>query len=122
MRNTIVLEYRAICDARSIENEGICCHQTRETVPVRLSAPLGRRRSTCLRCRVSSMRWFGRREQDLNEEIQSHIRMATQDRVDAGQDPRRARSEVMREFGGVARHMEDTRDVWGWRWADQTLF
>jgi len=68
------------------------------------------------------MPWFTQREHDLDDEIQSHIRMAIQDRVDAGQDPKRARAEVLREFGGVARHMEDTRDVWGWRWAEQTLF
>jgi hypothetical protein len=68
------------------------------------------------------MRWFTQRERDLDDEIQSHIRMAIQDRVDAGQDPERARADVLREFGGVARHMEDTRAVWGWRWAEQTLF
>jgi predicted permease len=67
------------------------------------------------------MRWFVRREEDLNDEIRSHIRMAIQDRVEAGQDPQRARAEVLREFGGVVRHMEDTRDVWGWRWAEQSV-
>ena len=62
------------------------------------------------------MRWFGRREDDLDEEIRSHFRMAIQDRVNAGEDPAHARNAVLKEFGGVARKMEDTRAVWGSPW------
>ena len=65
------------------------------------------------------MKWF-RREAELDEEIRAHIRMAIQDRVRAGEDPIQARREVMREFGGVARTMEDTRAVWRWQWLEQT--
>ena len=66
------------------------------------------------------MRWFRRREDEIDEEIRAHIRMAVQDRVRAGEDPAHARREVLREFGGVALKMEDTRAVWRWWWLDQT--
>ncbi len=38
-----------------------------------------------------------RRKNDLNEELQSHLRMAAADRVAQGESPERARSEAMRE-------------------------
>jgi predicted permease len=59
-----------------------------------------------------------RRKQELDEEIQAHLRMAAEDRVDRGEDPADARQEVLREFGNVALVEDITRDVWGWKWLD----
>ena len=36
--------------------------------------------------------------------------------------PKRARAEVMKEFGSVALAMEDTRRVWGGQWLEQLAF
>lgn len=59
-----------------------------------------------------------RRKQELDEEIQAHLRMAAEDRVDRGEDPADARQEVLREFGNVGLVEDVTRDVWGWKWLD----
>jgi hypothetical protein len=58
----------------------------------------------------------------LDEEIRSHIRMATQDRIRQGQNPEEARAEVVKEFGNVALTMENTRSVWGGQWLEQLAF
>ena len=69
------------------------------------------------------MRWKrGRREQELEEEIRSHIRMAIADRVRQGEDGERARAAVLKEFGNVALTAEDTRRVWGGQWLEQLAF
>ncbi len=61
-------------------------------------------------------RW--RREQDLDEEIQTHIRLAIQERVARGQTRAEAEYAVRREFGDVTRVKEVTRTMWGWVWLD----
>ncbi|HEY1945974.1 MAG TPA: ABC transporter permease [Bryobacteraceae bacterium] len=54
------------------------------------------------------------REQDLDDEIQSHITMANRDRVECG-EPREVSSfNVRREFGNVTLIKEVTREKWGW--------
>jgi len=62
-----------------------------------------------------------RREQDLEQEIQSHIRMAEQDRIDRGEDPEQARFAVRREFGNVDMVKETVRNIWGWIWLDRLI-
>ena len=66
--------------------------------------------------------FFRRRDRELDEEIRSHLRMAIEDRVRAGEDRERARAAVMKEFGNVALTMEDTRTVWGGQWLEQLVF
>uniref|UniRef100_Q025E1 Permease n=1 Tax=Solibacter usitatus (strain Ellin6076) TaxID=234267 RepID=Q025E1_SOLUE len=59
---------------------------------------------------------MNRREREVEEELQSHIRMAIADRVRAGEDPVRARAAVLKEFGNVALTLESTRAVWSRQW------
>ena len=64
--------------------------------------------------------WFGRKskEEDLDEEVQSHLRMAAQDRMKEGESSEEARMSAVREFGNVGLVKEATRDMWGWRWLE----
>ncbi|HLK53662.1 MAG TPA: permease prefix domain 1-containing protein, partial [Candidatus Angelobacter sp.] len=57
-----------------------------------------------------------KREQDLDEEIGSHLRMAEQDRVERGQSPEEAHYAARREMGNVSLIKEVTRGMWGGNW------
>ena len=61
-------------------------------------------------------RLFGRRPPDaeIDEELQSHLQMAIQDRIGRGESPARARREALRELGNPGLVKEDTRAVWVW--------
>lgn len=67
--------------------------------------------------------WWNWRKQDkeLEKEVQHHLRMAEQDRVERGASPREAQAGARREFGNAGLVKELTRDVWGWRWATELL-
>jgi predicted permease len=54
-----------------------------------------------------------RREKELEEEIQSHLRMAIRDRMQRGESAEEAESAARREFGNVGLIKETTRGVWG---------
>jgi predicted permease len=59
--------------------------------------------------------WHRRkRESELEEEIQSHLKMAAQDRTDRGETPDQARGAARRELGNVGLIKEVTREMWGW--------
>ena len=60
------------------------------------------------------MNLFFRRKTDLKEEIESHLKMATADRIARGESPAAARREAMREFGNLPLIAEITRERWGW--------
>lgn len=49
---------------------------------------------------------------DLDAEIQSHLRMAAQDKLASGQSSRDARDSTLREFGNVGLVKEVTRGMW----------
>lgn len=57
-------------------------------------------------------RW---REEDLDEEVQAHLRMAARAHAEHGESPEQARASAAREFGNVVLVKEVTRDMWGWR-------
>jgi putative ABC transport system permease protein len=57
-----------------------------------------------------------RRDEELDEELRSHLRMAIQDRVDRGETPEQAEVAVRREFGNVGLVKDVTREMWGWGW------
>ena len=57
---------------------------------------------------------FSRRKKDLAEEIESHLKMATADRIARGESPAQARREAMREFGNIPLVADVTRERWGW--------
>ena len=66
-------------------------------------------------------RWgvFWRRSRDLDEELQSHIAMAVQDRVERGETPEDARRAVMREFGNLPLVKDVVHEMWGRNWLDR---
>jgi predicted permease len=55
-----------------------------------------------------------KRERELDEELQSHLQMAAQDRTDRGETPGQARDAALRELGNVGLIKEVTREMWGW--------
>jgi hypothetical protein len=57
------------------------------------------------------IRWWRRREKDLEEEIESHLKMAIEDRMERGESAREAKEAVLREFGNVGVIKEVTRDM-----------
>ncbi|HEX4164143.1 MAG TPA: ABC transporter permease [Bryobacteraceae bacterium] len=60
-------------------------------------------------------RLFGRRnEQDLEDEIESHLRLAETDKLAAGESARQARQAALRELGNAGLIKDATRQVWGW--------
>lgn len=56
----------------------------------------------------------GRRNEDLEEEIESHLRAAIRDRIERGEAREEAEASVRREFGSIALVKEVTRDSWGY--------
>lgn len=60
-----------------------------------------------------------RRDAELDEEIRSHLAMATRDRIERGEDPRTAELAARREFGNQALVQEITREMWGWGWLER---
>lgn len=71
---------------------------------------------------MRSPRWFGRhRNEDLEEELQGHLRMATDDRVERGETPAEASASARREFGNIGLVGEVTRDMWGFGWLERLV-
>ena len=62
-----------------------------------------------------------KREEELNEEVRAHLRMAAQEHMEQGETARQARASAVREFGNVALVKEVTRDMWGFRWFETSL-
>jgi putative ABC transport system permease protein len=61
------------------------------------------------------------REEELDEEIKAHLRMAAQERMERGESAEQARTSAIREFGNVALVKDTTRDMWGFRWLEELL-
>jgi putative ABC transport system permease protein len=67
------------------------------------------------------MSLFRRRQQELREEIDGHLRMAAEDHAARGENPASAAQSARRELGNVTLIRETTRDQWGWRWLETLL-
>ena len=61
------------------------------------------------------------RQMQLEQEIQSHLRMAASDRVERGESAEGAQQAARREFGNVALVEQVTRDQWGWMRLEELL-
>jgi predicted permease len=61
------------------------------------------------------------RDDDLREELRTHVEMAAADRVARGQSPREAEADARRELGNLSQIQEATRDVWGRRWIERAV-
>ena len=64
-------------------------------------------------------RSFAQRKDDLAEELQTHLQMAMQDRMDRGEPTEEARVAAMRELGNVPLIEDVTRGMWGWVWLER---
>ena len=53
-----------------------------------------------------------KREEEFEEEIQSHLRMAIRDRIERGENAEEADLSARREFGNIGLIKETTRGVW----------
>ncbi|HSP94092.1 MAG TPA: ABC transporter permease, partial [Thermoanaerobaculia bacterium] len=62
-----------------------------------------------------------RREEELDEELRSHLRMAEADRIARGETPAEAASNARREFGNVGLVKEITREIWGGLWLERLV-
>jgi len=62
-----------------------------------------------------------KQQEGLEEEIRSHLQMATQDRLDRGESSAQARHSAHREFGNVALVQNVTRDQWAWVWLEELM-
>jgi predicted permease len=60
-----------------------------------------------------------RRNEDLEDEILTHLSMAAQDRMDEGGDPRSARLAAIKEFGNVTLTREAAHLSWGGAWRER---
>jgi macrolide transport system ATP-binding/permease protein len=60
-----------------------------------------------------------RRDEDLDAELRAHLSLATQDRIEHGEDARSARLGALREFGNVTLTREATRRSWGGAWRER---
>ena len=61
------------------------------------------------------------KQENLEREIESHLQMATQDRIDRGESPVQAAHSARREFGNVGLIENVTRDQWAWTWLEDLL-
>ena len=67
--------------------------------------------------------WFSRKRrcEELNDELRSHLDMATEDRVQRGESPLAAAHAARRELGNFLLIREVTVDMWGGRWGRDLL-
>ena len=65
--------------------------------------------------------WRRKQERELEEEIRSHLEIATRERSDRGESPQNAEHSARREFGNVSLVQGVTRDQWGWVWVEEFL-
>jgi predicted permease len=64
---------------------------------------------------------FAHRKKDIVEELESHLRMATEEFIDRGMKPEEARISAIREFGNVPLVEDIATEMWGWVWLDRLL-
>jgi predicted permease len=61
------------------------------------------------------------REDDLREELESHLRMAREDGLQRGMTGNDAAVAARRELGNLSQIQEATREVWGRRWLERAV-
>jgi predicted permease len=64
---------------------------------------------------------FGQRRDELQEEIDAHLRMATKDRIERGESESEAWQAARREFGNIPLVEDVTRGTWGSSWLEQVV-
>jgi putative ABC transport system permease protein len=64
---------------------------------------------------------FGRRGDDLDEEIRSHLDLEVQENIEAGLSQEEARYAALRRFGNVTLVREASREMWRWHSVETLL-
>ena len=62
-----------------------------------------------------------RHEKELDEELQAHLRMAAQERMESGESRADAESTARREMGNEGLIKDATREVWGLGWMERLI-
>src|SRR5205807_2245824 len=70
-------------------------------------------------CKVRFPLWRRKREEELEKEINSHLEMSIEDRIDRGETAEEATVRARRQLGNDAHIREITRKVWGWMWLER---
>ena len=65
------------------------------------------------------MESWERRRKRLEDEMQEHIDLETQENIDAGMAPLEARRAAIRKFGSAASAGDQSREAWGWLWPER---
>src|SRR5262245_44813121 len=67
--------------------------------------------------------FWRRRDQELEDEMEAHLRMATQDRLERSERNNEAEAEnaARRELGNLQLIKEVTRSMWGWTWLERLV-
>ena len=68
-----------------------------------------------------SFDFLKRRDQDLHDELQSHLRMAAQERMERGVPADEAHASARREMGNEGLIKEVTRSTWGVAWLERVI-
>ena len=64
---------------------------------------------------------FANRKKEIAEELESHLRMATQELIDRGMKRDEARACALKEFGNLPLVGDVATEMWGWLWLDRLL-
>ena len=65
--------------------------------------------------------FWNRKREELNAELDAHLRMSAEDRASRGEDSSSAQRSARRELGNATLIEETTRDQWGFRWLETLL-
>jgi putative ABC transport system permease protein len=71
--------------------------------------------------RVTGLFKQARLERDLDEELQHHVELKTQENIEGGMSPDEARNAALRAFGGVKQKKEQCRDADRLRWIEDLI-
>src|SRR5437867_13039584 len=67
--------------------------------------------------------WINRRkaESELAEEMELHRELKQEELERSGLSARDAMAATRRELGNTLKARQDSRDLWGWTWIDDTI-
>jgi hypothetical protein len=71
--------------------------------------------------RIVSLFRSGKMEQDLEDELRSHLEMRAEDSIDSGLHEREAQTDARRRLGNELRLREEMREIHTWHWLETVL-
>lgn len=71
--------------------------------------------------RIAMLLRRGQFDADLDKEMRLHRELRAQEEMERGLSPEEARCAVQRRFGNDMVLREESRDMWGWNWLENTL-